>query len=489
MATLVTERSRFGTLDAGLYPARVRYERVARLGRGGMGVVDLARAPDGTEVALKRLTFHGSAAEISRARQRIAREAEVLTRLDHPNIVELIEVLDDGVDVTLVMPYLTGGTLADRIARHGPAPAHEVDRLAEALCRALAAAHRAGVVHRDIKPGNVLFDGHGVAHLADFGVASSREHTAGLTRTGTVVGTPGFMAPEQARGEAAGSAADVFALGATLLHAATGEGPYGRGAPDLLMVRAAQGKVRSVPRSIPAPLRRRLEWMLEPRPERRPSAAALVGGPEGTLVRAPVLARAPRWPAVVMVGAVGLTAIVAAVVVSVRETGDGPPDTTTTTCATLPYQPCGAAPAPNTDGTACLPTFDDYDGDPTTGCEAAPDALGDGDELEGRLEANIVPRDDEDTFSVRVSDNPQLLCDGQLHLTLTAPRGTSLRLEVLEGDEVIDETASTDGIPATLDLREPDCFRDDTTTLTARVIPIGSDRSATTYSLERRGSY
>ena len=120
------------------YPCDVRYERVARIGRGGMGVVDLGRRADGTEVALKRLTLHGSADDIARARQRIEREAEVLARLDHPNIVELLEVIDDGDELTLVMAYLTGGTLADRVARHGPAPADEVARLSDALGSALA---------------------------------------------------------------------------------------------------------------------------------------------------------------------------------------------------------------------------------------------------------------------------------------------------------------------------------------------------------------
>ena len=112
------------------------------------------------------------------------------------------------------MAYLTGGTLADRVVRHGPAPADEVEPAGR--CARPARWRRPtapGVVHRDIKPGNVLFDAAGVPHLADFGVASSRDDTAGLTAVGTVVGTPGFMAPEQARGEAAGQAADVFALG------------------------------------------------------------------------------------------------------------------------------------------------------------------------------------------------------------------------------------------------------------------------------------
>jgi hypothetical protein len=471
----------------------VRYERVARLGRGGMGVVDLARGLEGTEVALKRLTLFGSAEEISRARQRIDREAEVLSRLDHPNIVSLLEVVEEGEELTLVMPYLTGGTLADRVARHGPAPTSEVLRLASDLGSALAAAHRAGVVHRDLKPGNVLFDAEGIPHLADFGVASSRGDTAGLTVVGTVVGTPGFMAPEQARGEEAGHAADVFALGATLLFAATGEGPYGRGAADLLMIRAAQGKVQPVPRSLPPELRHQLQAMLDPRPERRPSAAALVGGPDGTVVRAPVRTRKQRWPLWAVTGGVGTAAVLAAVVVAARETGDPPltPTTTASTeCVGRPYQPCGqAAPAPNTDGEACLVGFEDYDSTAGNGCEAAPDGLVDGAPLDDVIEGTIVPRDDVDTFAMEVDDGRQLLCDGRFTVTLTAPAGISLRLEVLDGDTVLGQATSADGVAASVSLEEPECLFDDSGTLIARVSPIGSDRTAAPYRLERRGSF
>jgi hypothetical protein len=471
----------------------VPYERIGRLGRGGMGVVDLARGPDGTQVALKRLTLHGSAEEIARARQRIDREAEVLTRLDHPNVVPLLEVLVEGDELTLVMPYLPGGTLADRVSRHGPAPAAEVLRLADALGGALAAAHRAGVVHRDLKPANVLFDAEGVPHLADFGVASSRGDTAGLTAIGTVVGTPGFMAPEQARGEEAAQAADVFALGATLLFAATGEGPYGRGAPDLLMVRAAQGKVHPVPRSLPPELRRRLQAMLDPRPERRPSAAATVGGPAGTAVVRPVARRRRRWPLWLVTGGVGTAAVVAAVLVAARETGDPPATSTTSTtgaCTDLPYQPCGQAePAPGTDGRACLEGYEDYDGDAANGCEAVPDGLADGTPFEDRIEGTIVPRDDVDTFSMEVGDGRQLLCDGRFTVTLTAPAGVALRLEVLDGDEVLGQATSADGVAASVGLDEPECLFDDSGTLTARVSPIGSDRTGAPYRLERRGSF
>src|SRR4051794_8946816 len=112
-----------------------------------MGVVDLARADDGTEVALKCLTLFGSTDDIARARQRVEREAEVLTRLDHPNIVQLLEVIEEGDEVTLVMPYLPGGTLADRVTADGPRPAEEIASLVDQLGRALAEAHRAGIVH------------------------------------------------------------------------------------------------------------------------------------------------------------------------------------------------------------------------------------------------------------------------------------------------------------------------------------------------------
>jgi hypothetical protein len=455
-----------------------------------MGVVDLAEDQDGRQVALKRLVFHGSADDIARARQRVRREAEVLARLHHPNIVELLEVVDEGHDLTLVMPYLPGGTLADRVARRGVAPPASVARMLPVLAGAVAAAHRAGVVHRDLKPGNVLFDADGVPHLADFGVASSRDDTAGLTATGTVVGTPGFMAPEQARGDDAGQAADVFSLGATLLFAATGDGPYGKGAPDLLMVRAAEGKVQPVPRTLPAELRRQLEWMLDPRPDRRPSAAMLAGGPAGTLVRVPLAARRRRWPRWVLPGVVVAAAAVAAVLVAARETGDRTPPTTTTTCAPLPYQPCGQPVAANTDGRACLATFDDYDGDPSNGCEVGPDEFTDGAELDGLIEATIVPRDDTDLFTFRVGDGFQVFCDGQVTVTLVAPSGVSLRLDVLdESNEILGSATSADGLPAEVRIREPDCFSNDAQQLTARVSPVGSDRSASPYTLERQGDF
>ncbi|MBA3283198.1 MAG: serine/threonine protein kinase, partial [Acidimicrobiia bacterium] len=258
------------------------YETIRRLGRGGMGVVDLARDDNGREVALKRLSLHGTPEELAKARQRIRREAEVLRKLDHPAIVALLDVFDDGDDIVLVMDYLPGGNLAQRVNADGPLPSAQIGEIGDRLLDGLASAHRQGIVHRDIKPANVLFDADGRAALADFGVAIHRDATPGLTASEMVVGTPGFMSPEQARGETATSASDVFCLGATLAFGATGEGPFGTADPRVLMLRAAAGRTERLPKTVSPDLRRRLDAMLHKDPARRPSAAAARGGPDGT---------------------------------------------------------------------------------------------------------------------------------------------------------------------------------------------------------------
>jgi len=474
------------------------YDLIARLGRGGMGVVDLARDENGNKVALKRLTLTGSASEIARSRQRLLREAEVLRKLHHPNVVGLLDVVDEGDEIVLVMPYMSGGSLAERVAQHGPAPADEVERQARRLLGALSSAHRAGIVHRDIKPANILFDERGEPCLADFGVALSRDQTHGLTVAGMVVGTPGFMAPEQARGEPVSPATDVFSLGATLLFAATGEGPYGQGDPGLLMVRAASGKVDKVPKALPASLRRLLQAMLAPRPDRRPTAAALAGtGHDGTMVR--TLARArptSRRSAAVLGGAVAAAALVVAGVV-VATGGADPADESGSTegvapdegpCQDLPYQPCGAEPAPYTDGEACVDDYADYDADPSNGCEAAPDEM-DGQPFAESIEANIVPTDDIDTYPMEVEDHLQLLCDGQVTVALEAPPGIVLRLEVRDSEGVITEATASAGTPGVVTLTEQECGADDKALLEVVVRPIGSDRVADDYVLTRSGSF
>lgn len=493
----------------------MRYETIRRLGRGGMGVVDLARDETGREVALKRLSLHGTPEELEKARARIRREVEVLQRLDHPTIVKLLDVIDDGDDLVLVMDYYPGGNLAQRIGETGPMPPDAVAAMGERLLDGLSSAHRKGVTHRDIKPANILFDAEGNAALADLGAAIHHDATPGLTASEMVVGTPGFMSPEQARGEPATPASDMFSLGATLAYAATGHGPFGTADPRVLMLRAAAGRTERLPRSLPVDLRRALEPMLDRDPDRRPTAAAALGGPEGTRQR--TAARARRVTRVVPRGRPGRIAAGAAVaillaggaaaVLAGSADGSGqpltaPPPTTqaatTTTeapCQDLRYQPCEDGEpgdiAPNTDGRACLAGFYDLDDDDENGCEAEPDGFDDTTVLDDDLQANIVPAGDIDEYQVQVRDNPNLRCDGRITFTLTAPRGAIQRMTLLGQDGAeMGRTTSDDGTEAAITLREPNCLSSDDTTLTVRVEAApGSTPSGANYTLTRRGNY
>ena len=474
-----------------------------------MGVVDLALDAEGNPVAVKRLALHGSISDMHRARQRVRREAAALATLDHPGVVRLLDVVDDGDDIVLVMPFLGGGTLTDRVHAHGPMPTPLVAVLADQLLGALAAAHRAGIVHRDIKPANVLFDEVGTAYLTDFGVATMRDATSGLTATEVVVGTPEFMAPEQARGERATPASDVFSLGATLRYAATGTPPYGRGDPRVILNRTAEGKIDRLPPELPRDLREQLGPMLDRRPERRPTAAAASrGGAGGTRLSAPVRRRRSRpttgsrlWPAVAALAAVALVAVTATAVAFVRthSTGSASADTgagsgasalvtPTSACTPLAYQACGQPVAPFTNGVACTNDHADYDGDARNGCEAAPDAV-DGSTLTRKVTADLVPANDIDRYPFHVNDDFQILCDGALDLTLTAPAGASMRLEVVRAGKPIDSAVSTDGEPATVTLDDPSCLSDDSTDLQARVSWVDGARTAESYTLSRSGSY
>ena len=487
------------------------YAVVRRLGRGGMGVVDLARAPDGTEVALKRLALHGTPDEVARARGRIRREAEVLASLDHPGIVRLLDVVDDGDDVVLVMPYLPGGSLHERVSRDGPMTPEAAGPLAGRLLDALAAAHRQGVVHRDIKPENVLFSAAGEPCLVDFGVARSSDQTLGLTATSMVVGTPAFMAPEQARGEEVTAAADVFSLGATLLFALTGNGPYGPASTDprVLMHRAASGRIEKVPRELPADARTLLGEMLDPRPERRPSAARLRGGPAGTrpftgLVDA---VRHNRALAAAGVGAVLLLLLVGVGVALAGRAGDdgdaattdGGTTTEVTTTTTEPCEPRAFQPcrdgvlgpiAPNTDGDRCLDGFADYDGDVENGCEAEADGLDDPailTERAGSIEATIVPEDDVDVFVLPISESTGL-CRGSIAVTIEVPAGIVLQMTVERDDgEVMGQPVVEGEGRATVTVGER-CIVDDGD-LRVTVRAVGSDRTGERYRLSREGSF
>ncbi len=199
--------------------------------------------------------------------------------------------------------------------------------------------------------------------------------------------------------------------------------------------------------------------------------------------------------AVVLVALVGVAATAYAVARS--RSGSGAADSastvttespSTTACTPLAYQACGQPAAPFTDGLHCTDDHADYDGNTLNGCEAAPDTV-DGTTLTKSLTANLVPTDDIDRYPFHVSDSFQLFCDGSASVTLTAPPGVAMRVDVVEGDAPIGTAVSRDGTPATVDLPDPSCLGDDSTDLQARVSWVGDGRSATPYRLERAGSY
>lgn len=212
----------------GPLPTVAGYELLGELGRGGMGLVYKAvETRLKRTVALKTLRPGADPAE----RTRLKREAEAAAGLAHPNVVPIYAVFEDGPRLYLAMEYLSGGTLAEKI-RGEPLPAGEAAALLEPLARAVAYAHANGVVHRDLKPQNVLLAADGTPKVADFGLAK-RDGDDDLTRTGVIAGSPAYMAPEQASGsKAVGAAADVWSLGAMLYELLAGRPPF-RGASTL----------------------------------------------------------------------------------------------------------------------------------------------------------------------------------------------------------------------------------------------------------------
>ncbi|MFF8297564.1 ABC transporter substrate-binding protein [Streptomyces globisporus] len=201
------------------------HRTLVRLGAGGMGVVYLARSAGGALAAVKVIRAEHAADPGFRARFR--REAEAAARITGPWVVPVLGADTEAREPWLATAFVPGPSLAQVVAAGGPLPPVTVRALGRRLAEALAAVHEAGLIHRDVKPGNVLLGLDG-PRLIDFGIARHEGATA-LTATGAVIGTPGYLAPEQASAGPLGPPCDVFSLGCVLVYAATGRGPFGEG--------------------------------------------------------------------------------------------------------------------------------------------------------------------------------------------------------------------------------------------------------------------
>ena len=228
-----------------------RYALRRELGRGAMGVVWLARDELlDRDVAVKQLLLPTGLSETAaeQASARAMREARLAARLHHPNAVSVFDVVTEQGRPWLVMEYLPSRSLAERLA-DGPLSPAEAARVGAPVAAALAVAHQLGIVHRDVKPANVLVADDGTVKITDFGIARAADDVK-VTETGLVAGTPAFLAPEVARGSQPDPAADVFSLGATLYAAIEGEPPFGLEENNLaLLNRVAAGQYRPARRA------------------------------------------------------------------------------------------------------------------------------------------------------------------------------------------------------------------------------------------------
>jgi serine/threonine-protein kinase len=194
------------------------------LGQGGMGAVYLATdAQIGEQVALKVMS--SNVAEDPESVQRFRREASASRKVTHPNVIRIHDLGDDGGLLFLSMEYFPGLTLAEMMVRRPVTPLNEVKRIVAQVCDALGAAHAAGVVHRDLKPQNILVNDRREVRVIDFGLATTL-YRRGMTATGMIIGTPEYMAPEQVQGGAVDHRADIYALGAVAFHLVAGRPPF-----------------------------------------------------------------------------------------------------------------------------------------------------------------------------------------------------------------------------------------------------------------------
>jgi eukaryotic-like serine/threonine-protein kinase len=285
--------------DAG-WPTIPGYEILQRLGEGGMGVVYKAR-----QLGLKRLVALKMIRGGSQARadhlSRFRVEAEAVARLRHPNIIQIYDIGEATGLPFVALELLDGGGLDDRLAGD-PQPGRTAAEIVVTLARAIHVAHQAGIIHRDLKPTNVLYSWDGVPKITDFGLAKRIDTDDGHTQTGQIMGSPSYMAPEQARGETKqiGPAADVYALGAILYEALTGRPPF-KGETPMETVRQVIENDPVTPSRLVPRLPRDLETIclksLHKEPARRYESAEALADDLGRYLRGEPIRgrRTPAW--------------------------------------------------------------------------------------------------------------------------------------------------------------------------------------------------
>ncbi|MCJ7796140.1 MAG: serine/threonine protein kinase, partial [Thermoleophilia bacterium] len=262
-----------------MLPSRTfgRYILIEQLGRGGMATVFRARDPEfDRDVALKVLPEE--LLQDPEFRARFQREARAIARLEHPAIVPVYDIGEEQGQPFLVMRFMPGGTLGQRLAK-GPLPPAECVALLGRMGSALDEAHRHGMVHRDIKPGNILFDSYDKPHLADFGIVKLSQAATTLTGTG-MIGTPAYMSPEQSEGRSdVGPATDIYALGVVLFQMLTGCLPYEADTPvglALKHIKEPVPRLREFNPKVPAALQAVIDRAMAKKPEDRfPTAGDL----------------------------------------------------------------------------------------------------------------------------------------------------------------------------------------------------------------------
>ncbi|GAA2689808.1 serine/threonine-protein kinase [Streptomyces violaceolatus] len=251
-----------------------RYRLHERLGRGGMGIV--WRATDqllAREVAVKALPLDESlsAAEARRRRERTLREARAVAQLRHPHVIVVHDVVEDDGRAYMVMELVDGGSLADRVLTRGPVDAVEAARIGVALLDALDTAHASGILHRDVKPSNVLVADDGRVVLTDFGVAQVAGATT-LTESGSFVGSPEYTAPERMSGAGTGPESDLWSLGVLLCAVLSGASPFHRDSLGGVLHAVVTEEIR--PPAQAGPLLPVVRGLLERDPRRRLDAAS-----------------------------------------------------------------------------------------------------------------------------------------------------------------------------------------------------------------------